>query len=232
MSRGWEADPSPSVDSLQGGHVGASNSPTGQAGGPEGHQGGCGMQRLAGIWASGGGSGVTSRRPAQREAMSLPAGRPGSGEGPVRKQKPAQGPQAPPGSPSRPHRLPQRKSRFCTAGTVELAFWPVTRWRSSTTCTASGSLAAGGDGAQASGGAAAGHTLTTPQLQAAQLTTEAGTCVLHEVLHDQGQAGEAGRPDELVHGGLRGEGSRPRSGLAASPGGGGAEVTRARARGP
>lgn len=42
-----------------------------------------------------------------------------------------------------PHRLPQRKSRFCTAGTVELAFCPVTRWRSSTTCTASGSLAAG-----------------------------------------------------------------------------------------
>lgn len=26
-----------------------------------------------------------------------------------------------------PHRLPQRKSRLCTAGTVELAFWPVTR---------------------------------------------------------------------------------------------------------
>lgn len=34
-----------------------------------------------------------------------------------------------------------RKSRFCTAGTVERAFWPVIRWRSSTTCTASGSLA-------------------------------------------------------------------------------------------
>lgn len=24
-------------------------------------------------------------------------------------------------------RLPQRNSRFCTAGTLELAFWPVTR---------------------------------------------------------------------------------------------------------
>ena len=50
-----------------------------------------------------------------------------------------------------PHRLPQRKSRFCTAGTVELAFCPVTRWRSSTTCMASGSLAAGDPSAGASG---------------------------------------------------------------------------------
>lgn len=49
----------------------------------------------------------------------------------------------PPPRPKGPHRLPQRKSRFCTAGTVEPAFWPVTRWRSSTTCTASGWLAAG-----------------------------------------------------------------------------------------
>lgn len=55
-----------------------------------------------------------------------------------------------------PHRLPQRESRFCTAGTVEPAFWPVTRWRSSTTCTASGSLAAGGPGTQASGRATRG----------------------------------------------------------------------------
>lgn len=31
------------------------------------------------------------------------------------------------------------------------------------------------------------------------LTTEAGPRVLHEVLHDQGQVGEAGRPDELVY---------------------------------
>lgn len=49
----------------------------------------------------------------------------------------------PPPPAAAPHRLPQSKSRFCTAGTVELAFCPVTRWRSSTTCTASGSLAAG-----------------------------------------------------------------------------------------
>lgn len=41
-----------------------------------------------------------------------------------------------------------------------------------------------------------------------QLTTEAGTCVLHKVLHDERQAGEARGPDELVHGGLRGKGTR------------------------
>ena len=40
------------------------------------------------------------------------------------------------------------------------------------------------------------------------LTTEAGPRVLHEVLHDQGQVGEAGRPDELVHGRLRGKGTQ------------------------
>lgn len=40
------------------------------------------------------------------------------------------------------------------------------------------------------------------------LTTEAGPRVLHEVLHDQRQVGEAGRPDELVHGRLRGKGTQ------------------------
>lgn len=97
--------------------------------------------RNTGWRVSGGGVGVTGRQPAQREAMSLPAGWPVPGKGWSGGRSPPRAPQAPPGPPSCPHRLPQRKSRFCTAGTVEPAFWPVTRWRSSTTCTASGSLA-------------------------------------------------------------------------------------------
>ena len=39
-----------------------------------------------------------------------------------------------------------------------------------------------------------------------QLTTEAGACVLHEVLHDERQAGKAWSPDKLIHGGLQREG--------------------------
>ena len=62
-----------------------------------------------------------------------------------------------------PHRLPQRKSRFCTAGMVELAFCPVTRWRSSTTCMASGSLAAGDPSARASGRVQGGPETPPPR---------------------------------------------------------------------
>ena len=145
------------------------------------------------------------------------------GQAPAKGLRGARSPHPPP-RPTAPHRLPHRKSRFCTAGTVELAFWPVTRWRSSTTCTASGSLAAGAPRAWASGSARArlaplsprgglGRTRPGPPPGLSrscgpptQLTAEVGARVLHEVLHDEGQAGKARRPDELVHRGLRGEG--------------------------
>lgn len=106
---------------------------------------------------------------------SLPAGeRPGQGSGTStvchRERGPAHAhtwpvtarPPPPPPRCPRPHRPPQRDSRFCTAGTVEFVFWPVTRWRSSTTCTASGSLAAEDPEEAASGKAAGGHQPQTP----------------------------------------------------------------------
>lgn len=63
-----------------------------------------------------------------------------------------------------------------------------------------------------------------PAVSPAPLTTKGGSRVLHEVLHDEGQAGEAGRPDELIHRWLWREGA-PASGSGWSEPGLGAAHT-------
>lgn len=47
--------------------------------------------------------------------------------------------------------------------------------------------------------------------------TEAGSCFLDKVLHDEGQVGKARYPDKLVHRGLQGKGHPPQGQAGALP---------------